>query len=92
LVKVGYSLPSIHVDGVPLTAFKHTIDGSASNGVNKVTLVGKGVGVSALIQTGLLRANFVFGIVHVDRACDIGEARVKTTRDQDVSISQADSH
>jgi len=39
LVEVSYSLPPIHVDGVPLTAFKNTINGSATDGVYKVALI-----------------------------------------------------
>jgi len=92
LVKIGYSLPSIHVDRIPFAAFKHSINGSATNSVDEVPLICQCVGVSALIQTGLFCANFILCIVHVDRTSHIGKTRIKTSCDQDVSICQSNSN
>ena len=74
LVQVGDALPPIHVDGVSLATLKHPIDGPATNRVNKVALVGECVRVPALVQSGLLGANLILGVVHEHRASHICEA------------------
>ena len=73
LVEVGNTLPSIHAYRVPLARLKHTVDAPAADCVNKVSLMGQGVSVPALIELSLFDADFRFGVVHVDISCHIGE-------------------
>jgi hypothetical protein len=90
LIKVRDPLPPIHVYGIPLAALEHSVNGSTSNRVNKVPLVRESVGISALVQLGLLRADLVLGIVHEDRSRNVGETRVETTGNKDVTICKTD--
>eukprot|EP00355_Strombidium_rassoulzadegani_P005879 CAMPEP_0168614502 /NCGR_PEP_ID=MMETSP0449_2-20121227/4008_1 /TAXON_ID=1082188 /ORGANISM="Strombidium rassoulzadegani, Strain ras09" /LENGTH=539 /DNA_ID=CAMNT_0008655185 /DNA_START=191 /DNA_END=1807 /DNA_ORIENTATION=- len=92
LVEIGNSLPPVHVDRVALAALEHPVDGSAPDRVHEVALVREGVSVPALVETRLLGADLVVGVVHVDGAGDVGEAGVEATRDEDVSVRQPNSH
>lgn len=92
MIQVGDSFPPVHVDGVSFAAFEHAVNGSTSNSVHKVSLVGEGMGVTALIERSLLGADLILGVVHEHRARDIGEARVETTSDQNISICQSNCY
>ena len=90
LVEVCNSLPPVHVDRVPFAALEDSIYRPASDGVHKVALVSERVGVSALIQGGLLRANLILCVVHKDRPRHVREARVEAARDKNVAVGQPD--
>ena len=92
LVKICYSLPAVHVDGISFAALKNAIDGSSADSIDEISLVRQGVCISVLIERGLFCAVFTLGIVHENRSWDISEARIQTTRDQNISICESDGH
>ena len=86
LIQVCNPLPSIHIYRIPFAALEDTINGPSTNGVDEVALVGQCVRIPALVQRGLLSADLVLGVIHKHGACHVREARVESTRDQNITV------
>ena len=89
LVQICNSFPPIQVDWISFTRVKDSIHRSSSNGIDIVALMSQCMSVSAHVKCRLFYCTFWISIIHIHCTRYVGEARVETTCDQNVSISQS---
>lgn len=92
LVQFCNAFPPVQVDWVSFAALKHAIDGTTTDCVHIVTLVGQCVRVAALKQWTLLLRRLINRVVHEDLSANICERWVQATCDQYAAVIETNCH
>lgn len=88
LIQISNLFPSVHIDAISFATFQYSIDRPSAYSINIISVIGKCVSISALLELVFFWTFAGLSIIHIYSTTYVGKAWVQPASDQNIIINE----